>query len=875
MLFLYHPLTTDVYLLYSVCRLQLVYLMTTVIITEKKDVADNMAKAMGWSRVRDSYEGYLNGKPVKAVWARGHLLTLAEPDKSIGWNDPVALEHIPRATPIVPIIEKEPTRNSAKNLLDNIKIALSRATEVILATDCDREGEYIGWLILEHLNCTVPVRRCWLASGMDERSIKQSLTDLLPDWEKKPLARAAEARARSDWAYMFLVRAMTFYGRKGHMGKLLGTGAGRESVVSVGRVQSAALFMIYKREMEIRNFKPKDFHSVLGNFSVIGNLLQAEYAPQVTQAVIDAGPPGVHWEPQGLEGENKLDKPVFIDKALVEQFSQRLMLAADQARVDDYKEGTREQHPPITYDLVEAKSALSGKCGVTGDVAQAVIEDLYEQGFISYPRTAHGELPMGLYRPDELNPRLNVVMAVPGLEAAAQRALAIHGGTDKAYKQFTPKVFVNKKLEHYGLIPSTKEVSAKILADMQPRKQGGGHTAEHMRAAYILIATRYVQAMLPPAKLATQKITFAVPVQDLLNQPTSIFIAKAQRTIDPGWREIMAAGENKASELPKLSPGQAARLESVEIKTGKTKAPGRYSEQNIEKALQKAAREVDDPKLRAYLADGSDKPEGIGTPSSRKDIIPTLKVRGYIRADKSATFYLEEKGEEFINFQMKHNHDWLYRIETTAQWEGKLSDIALLSDDRKASELRDSFVEETLGNIEQYIRWLNSEFLEKSPAREQPETGAPTQVTDRMKSAIKSIAERKNIPVPRGALSNPLKAKEFLDEHAPKQPQKPSGTEQGTPNIAEPSQAQRDLAEKLAKLTGNHPTPEEMADRRKLSAYIDRNKPAEVIKPPTDKMIKFAEDIAKKLPDKDKPSADVFKSWKACNEFISKNKNAL
>ncbi len=841
--------------------------MTTLIITEKKDVAENMAKAMGWSKSGSSYTGILNGKPVRVNWARGHLLTLASPDSinpELGWNDPKGLEVLPRQVQVVPIKEEGNRPGSIKDLLENIKQGLKGASEVILATDADREGEYIGWLILEHFNWTKPVQRCWLAAGMDERSIKQALGSLLPAWEKKPLARAAEARARCDWSYMYLVRAMTFYGRKGHMGRVLGTGAGRESVVSVGRVQSAALFMIYKREMEIRNFQARTFYDVSANFSTMANLINAEYTPKITQDLIDANQvPGISWEPQGLQGEGKLDRPLFLDASAVNAFEKRLLQASASAKVTDYTEGKREQHPPITYDLVEAKSALSAECKVTGDVAQAAIEDLYEQGFISYPRTAHGELPLNLYQPDERDSRLNAVAGIPALAAAAKRAVAIHTGSDSQYKAFRPKVFVTKKLEHYGLIPSTSEVNDQVLANLQPKKQGG-HTGAHMRAAYLLIATRYVQAMLPPATLATQKATFLVPVEDLLKQPESIFVAKAERTLDPGWRAIMNAGPNKTAELPRLNNGTSAKIESVDIHEGKTKAPSRYSEQNIEKALQKAAREIDDPKMRAYLADGENKPEGIGTPATRKDIIPTLKLRGYIRADKSAQFYLEEKGQEFIEFQMKHGHEWLYRIETTAQWEGRLADLALLSNDEEAKAVRDSFIEETFGTIEGYISWMNSQFGNREDAREM--VSGASAVTPRMKETIKKIAERKGITPPRGALSDPEKARAFLDEHLGKRDEKRAETAE----TLAPSDAQVALAKKLAGVSGVEPTAEEITDRRKLAAYIEKhnsaNDPA-----PTEKMISFAKSIAAKLPDKDKPKDQVYTSMKACREFLNKH----
>lgn len=849
--------------------------MSIVIITEKKDVADNMAKAYGWGRGQGGYEGSLEGKPVKVVWARGHLLKMMSPDQmnpDLGWDDPLGLAPIPRDVPMEPV--EEPGVDyirTAKALLDNIEKALKSASEVILATDSDREGEYIGWAVLEYLGKhTLPVRRCWLAAGMDEKSIKHALTNLLPSWEKKPLARAAEARARCDWSYMYLVRLMTHYGRKGFLGQHLGTGNGRESTVSVGRVQSSALYMIYKREMELRAFVSKKVFGVVGEFGVgnEGQLLEAEYVPKVTQEVIDSCPAGVLWEPQGLEGEGKLDKPLFVDEDAINAFADRLMLSSSAATVHAYKEGTREQHPPTTFDLVGAKSALSGACKINGEVAQAVIEDLYEQGFISYPRTAHGELPVSLYDPAERDTRLQGVAGISGLGEAANRALAIHGGSDSSYKPFVPKVFVKKKLEHYGLIPSMRAVDDQVLASMSPRKRVGNgipHTAEHMREAYRLIATRFVQAMLPPVKLATQKITFTVPVADMLGQSESLFVAKAERTLDMGWRGIMDAGGAKAADLPKLVEGQSTPLHICTVTHGFTKAPKRYSEENIERAMQKAAREVDDPELRKYLADGSNKPEGIGTPATRKDIIPTLKVRGYIRADKGGVFFLEPKGEEFIGYQLKHGHEWLYRIETTAQWEGALSDLALLENDAEAMAMRDQFIEGNLQNIEGYINWMNGLYQGQDAVRERAQNQGPSAVTARMKETIKSIADRKKIQVPRGTLSDPVKAKAFLDEHLPKK------TEAADGQSVAPSDAQLGFLAKIEAAAGVTATVEERSDRKLLTAFIEKHKGVLDAKAPSEKQISFARSLAAKLPADKQPKPEVFTRLDACRKFIDKH----
>lgn len=843
------------------------------IITEKSTVAEVIAKAMNWAKTRDGFEGTFEGKKVVMQWARGHLLTLQDPEEvnpELGWNNPHALAPLPRDVKVVPIIEKpsssSPGRELSQDRLKKAVSALKGASEVILATDPDREGEYIGWSILEHGGFKGKIRRLWLAEGVDTASIQKAMGKLLPASDRKSMGRAAEARARCDWAYMYLVRLMTYYGRHGVLGDHLGRGRGRDSVVSTGRVQSSALYMIYRLELAIENFVPRTFYNVLGDFGVMGVGLEAEYVPRVTHELINSKPQGVEWEPQGLPGENKLEKPLFTDKALVDQFKKRLLDNSDKVIVSSYKEGTRERHPPITYDLVGIKADVVKACKVSGDVAQAVIEDLYEQGFTSYPRTAHGELPHSMYEPSERDGRLKNISSISSLAAPALKAIDIHTGKDSQYKAFKPKSFVSKKLEHHGIIPSESRVDDRILSTMTPRKRVNNklmHTSEHMQTAYKLIATRFVQAMLPPAKIATQSIVFKAAVEDLLGAKESYFQAKAERTVDPGYLAFIGTNNLKHSELPKLSNGTPATVNGVTLKSGKTKQPSRYSEINFEKAMTNAAREVDDPELRKYLADGVNKPEGIGTPASRKDIVPTLVARGYISVDKKDLYYLEPKGREYIEFQAKHGKHWLYKIETTAEWEGKLADLAAIEDDDDAIRFRDQFIEDTLGNIEDYIHWMNQMF---SNQELKPLARAPAKVSDRMKAAIKSIAQRKGISLPKGILSDPQKASDFLNEHAA-----PSAKADEN-GVYPPSDAQLGLLAKIEQAAGLEASEEVKADRKLTSAFIEEHKPKldKVMKsmPPSEKQISFAKSLASKLPADQQPPASVFENVAECRAFI-------
>ena len=64
---------------------------------------------------------------------------------------------------------------------------------MILATDCDREGQLIGQEILEHLRYRGTFQRA-LFTAQDPKSLRQAFDTLKPNRELRPLYEAAVAR---------------------------------------------------------------------------------------------------------------------------------------------------------------------------------------------------------------------------------------------------------------------------------------------------------------------------------------------------------------------------------------------------------------------------------------------------------------------------------------------------------------------------------------------------------------------------------------------------------------------------------------------------------------------------------------------------------
>lgn len=833
-----------------------------LVITEKARISKKYAATMRLAFKDGAMRGTYDGKEIVMLNASGHLLTLKYPDEVVDgltWDSLDMFKTIPRN---FQLRVQDPSPNARKgqtpeDMYKRILKQLKRSDieEVWLATDADDEGELLGWEILDYAQYTGPVQRVWLSRGEDPASIKKALESRFAGSKTRPIAHAAEARRRADWMYMFLVRTYTYFGRHNALGPNLGAGRGREAVVSVGRVQTPTLAMIVKRDREIENFVAHDHFTVNANFIKGQDVIPGKLDIHYSDVFRETSPPGISWLPQGKPDENKPDRPLFVDRNMVDDFIGRLTQASDKATISAYEEGSRLSNPPNTYSLTDAQSDLGKKLKISGGLVQHIISDLYEQGMISYPRTASAELPSSLYTKEEIGAVLKAVSHHSSISEAAQRIKAIHvDNNDPEYDRFTPKVFVDKEMAHHGLIPTHKAVSEEKLNELTPMKQDGRkipHTSKQMRDVYMLIVERFLQAMLPPAKLATQKGKVLIPVTDMLNNPESHFSIKGERVVDPGYLKYFGNPERDGS-FPALQVDEVVPLKETEVKSERTKPPVRYNEASLPKEMENVAKHITDPKYKKIIKHA----EGIGTPATRSSIIETLIVRGYVEC-KKGVYFSTSKGRDLIDIIPEQ----FSAPETTAIWEEYLSQIKDCNED-EALEKQGIFVEKQASRLEKLIEKIINAYTPKMGERRAP---PPRNVTEKMKKIIDAIAKAKGENPPPGVKSNGALASQYINEN------KTILVEaRERANNAPPSEAQLKMLERIiAHLPKGTEVPDDVrSSRMACSRFIDANKS---VTPPSQKQVDLAKKLAGELPDDKQPAEDVYLSAQKCSEFISKH----
>ncbi len=228
-----------------------------LVVTEKNDAAKNIAELLSSTKPTADkvysvpvYRFTKGGEDWVAIGLRGHIMEVDFPEDYKRWK----MATLPQL--VYAPVEKKPKE---KDIIRALKNLATKSSEVIIATDFDREGELIG---SDALNCirevsSVPALRARYSSFTKEE-ITESFANLTTLDEN--LAQAGESRQDIDliWGAV-LTRYLT-------MVKFAGYG----NVRSAGRVQTPTLELIVARERERRAFVPEDYWVVRGKFSASG-----------------------------------------------------------------------------------------------------------------------------------------------------------------------------------------------------------------------------------------------------------------------------------------------------------------------------------------------------------------------------------------------------------------------------------------------------------------------------------------------------------------------------------------------------------------------------------------------------------------------------
>lgn len=586
--------------------------MKSLVIAEKPSVAADLARALG--KVPKKGDVFENDEYVIAS-AVGHLVELEMPEdidkKKYGYWRLETLPIIPEKFGLKPIAD-------TKDRFDLLKKCLARKDVDLVVNACDagREGELIFTYIYQLAKSKLPVKRAWMQT-MTQEGIAEAFRQLRDGAQLAGLADAARCRSESDWL-------IGINGTRAITKRMFGSRAG--NVASVGRVQTPTLAIVYARELEIRNFKPRAYWRVTATFAVA----KGQYD-------------GVYQRSGFKKAEN--DEHDRIDR-IWEKAVAEAVLAACQgqppAAVREEKKSSNQASPRL-YDLTTLQREANNRFGLSARRTLQIAQALYERHkVITYPRTDSRALPED-YIP---TCRQTLNNLTGDLTAHAQTVL------EQGWLRPNKRIFNNAQIsDHFAIIPTTTE--PRSLDEMEAK-------------IYDMIARRFVATFFPAAEFdVTTRISTVAPGHD--------FKTEGKVLTAPGWlavygRSTVDEDSPDSKALPALTPADSAKAKTVnaELHAETTKPPPRYTEATLLSAMEGAGKLVEDEELAEAM-----KERGLGTPATRADTIDGLVNQKYIEKNQRE-LVPTAKAESLIQFLAAVKADALTKPNMTGEWEYKL-----------------------------------------------------------------------------------------------------------------------------------------------------------------------------------------------------------
>ncbi|MEM7581034.1 MAG: type I DNA topoisomerase [Cyanobacteria bacterium P01_A01_bin.80] len=493
----------------------------------------------------------------------GHIRELSnEGEDSLGFmmdGDRVKCRYVPR--------DKQ-----ARETIGKLKAAARGVSEVVLATDPDREGETIAWHLKEALGLKEP-----------KRVVYTEITEAA--------VRAAVAKPRSldfNLVGAGLCRDCLdkLVGYKGSpLVWTLNNGA-----KSVGRVQSATLHLICQREREIVAFVPQDYWSIWVDYAEgFRAFFKKDLSVDVT-ASPEQQEDEINRDYQGSDkqegGEQRNDDTKFRSTKVPE--STRVLSEAEANRlVEEAKKHTHQvieyegkvvpRKPPPPFITSTLQQAAGSRLKFAPEQTMKLAQKLYEAGLITYMRT-------------------DSVMLSPEFCASVRKWLEQHDPDNLPQKASRHRSSKTAQEAHEAIRPTDVfRPSAQLRLELLPDEF----------KLYVLIWKRAVASLCCPAQLRKTLI--------ITQSGAILWQARGQVVEFLGYAKYWSnlSGDTL---LPNLEKGQILNLENAGHEKKKTQPPPRYTEPKLVQLMER---------------------KGIGRPSTYSPTIATLKKRGYVQLTKS------------------------------------------------------------------------------------------------------------------------------------------------------------------------------------------------------------------------------------------------
>jgi DNA topoisomerase I len=505
-----------------------------LIISEKANAAKKIAQFLAEGPVKEGKHRSVphhtfewGDEECVSVGLKGHVLNPEYPEEYSNW------QKVEPSNLIDAEIQKSV---SEKGVAEAVRSLSKKADRVVIATDFDREGELIGVEALSLAFEANPslvdhVERARF-SALTKGEVTRAFDELVE--VSRYLAAAGEARQDIDLIWgatltRWVSRATKRYG---------------SAFLSVGRVQSPTLVLIAERERERRAFVPEPYWEIEANLKN-GEAFTARHA-------------------HGRFREEDAARTAYEKLTEI-------------ATITEVKEKSATRPAPIPFNTTGFLAAAAS-IGISPSRAARLAEDLYTDGYISYPRTDNTVYPSSVDLREVLGQLRRAEEVGPNVEKLLEKG------------KLSPTRGKKETTDHPPIYP-TGRASKGALRDDQWK-------------IYQLVVRRFLATLSAPAKTLRTTVRLESGGEPLISGGTVV--------TQEGWLAVYPYGRRPDEEMPSLSEGQEVKVEAKDLLAKETQPPGRYGQGRLIRLMEDL---------------------GLGTKATRPSIIQNLYDRGYVHDD--------------------------------------------------------------------------------------------------------------------------------------------------------------------------------------------------------------------------------------------------
>lgn len=493
----------------------------------------------------------------------------------------------------------------------SLKSKMKSCDMVYLATDLDREGEAIAW----HL-------KMWL--GLKPEQYKRVVYgEITPSAIKKAIDSARDI----DMDLVAAQECRTVLDRL--VGYPVSNALQKRTIdkVSAGRVQTVALLILARRELDIIHFKPTlhfglkaQFNTAEQNWHAIWNFRKFAADANIS---LDSDNSYENDEDDKGAAESKV---VWTNTTLINTICNDLNAnkGFDIVNVTS-KSNSRNAPPPLTTSLMQ--QAANTLLGYSSEKTMQVAQKLFEDGIITYHRTDSKNLS------DEAISEIRSWIT----NFAAEKGIS--GLLPPSPRKFDNGE--NAQEAHEAIRPS-------YITDL-----GENIKDPEQKALYKLIWSRAIASQMSAAQYNSTVVKMRSHATT--NGVHHEFEARGNVLVYPGWKHLVAEdGDDvtKDDSLPKLNQGSTVDATTIAVENKKTSQPKRFSEASLVKLLDK---------------------KGVGRPSTYASIIKKLLDRKFTKID-GKVFVTTKLGLDVI--KSLENKFAFVDIDYTSRMESELDMVA-------------------------------------------------------------------------------------------------------------------------------------------------------------------------------------------------------